>query len=176
MTKSPWAASKHAVRTMRNPAQALSGSPREREGAGAEPLHDGRRPRKVRRPWRCSTEEPAGVLGSERVHSSARNVRDPSRPRRQGPRLPPWGLREVAKPITGSTGKGWSAERKSEEVVVAMIGRTTQPVVAKDLQPGARSRNGQGLGPRSLADRFGSAANTSGKVECGWSTAWGRAV
>ncbi len=31
-------------------------------------------------------------------------------------------LREVAIPITGSTGKWWSAERKSEEAVVAMIG------------------------------------------------------
>jgi hypothetical protein len=31
-------------------------------------------------------------------------------------------LREVARPITGSPGKWWSAERKSEEVVLAMIG------------------------------------------------------
>ena len=31
-------------------------------------------------------------------------------------------LREVATPITGSPGKWWSAERKSEEVVVARIG------------------------------------------------------
>jgi hypothetical protein len=31
-------------------------------------------------------------------------------------------LREVATPITGGPGKWWSAERKSEEVVVAMIG------------------------------------------------------
>jgi hypothetical protein len=34
-------------------------------------------------------------------------------------------LREVAKPITGSTGKWWSAGRKSEEVIVVMMAGTT---------------------------------------------------
>jgi hypothetical protein len=40
----------------------------------------------------------------------------------------------VAKPITGGPGKWWSVERKSEEAIaVAMIGGTTEPVVAKGL-------------------------------------------
>ena len=52
--------------------------------AGAEPLHDGRRPWKVRRTWRCSTQKPAGLWGAEWSHSQSRNERDPSRPR---PRL-----------------------------------------------------------------------------------------
>ena len=60
-------------------------------------------------------------------------VEPPSRPRHQWARLLAWVLREVAEPITCRPWKCWSAKRKSEEVTVAMIGRTTEPVLAKGL-------------------------------------------
>jgi len=63
------------------------------ERAGAEPLFWRRRPWKVQRSWSCSTEEPVGVVGSECVHSSIWNVRDPSRHRHNGPRMPTCGAR-----------------------------------------------------------------------------------
>jgi hypothetical protein len=81
-----------------------------------------------------STQEPAGVVGAERPHSPSLNRRDPSRPRRFWPQVAGLGCPGAAKPITGGPGKWWSAERKSEEAIaVAMIGGTTEPVVAKGL-------------------------------------------
>ena len=52
-------------------------------------------------------------------------------------------LREVATPITGSPGKWWSAERKSEEAIVAMIG--VDNITRRSEGPLARRRprNGQ---------------------------------
>src|SRR6266511_3988889 len=85
--------------------------------AGAEPRPHGRRPWTVRRPWKRSTQEPAGLWGAERSHSPSWNRRDPSRHRRHGcgyasPQCP-----VAAKPIRGGPAKWWSVERKSEEAI-----------------------------------------------------------
>ena len=82
----------------------------------------GRRPRTVRRPWKCGTYGPDGVLGAERSHSPPWNRRDPSRHRRQRPRGAALGAPVAARPISVKSVKWRSVERKSEEVVVAMIG------------------------------------------------------
>lgn len=83
----------------------------------------------------------------------------------------------MATPITGSPGKWWSAERKSEEVIVAMIG--VDNITRRSEGPLARwrSRNGQDRYAVEEPRRsLGPVANTPGKVECDRSTAWGRAV
>ncbi len=67
--------------------------PVETERTGAEPLFWRRRPWKVQRSWSYSTEGPVGVVGAERIHSSIRNVRDPSRHRHNGHRMPTCGAR-----------------------------------------------------------------------------------
>ena len=53
---------------------------------------------------------------------STERERSVSAPALQVPGRQPGVLREVATPITGSPGKWWSVERKSEEVIRAMIG------------------------------------------------------
>jgi hypothetical protein len=84
--------------------------------------------------------------------------------------------REEAKPITGRTGKWWSAERKSEEAIVVMIGADN--ITRRSEGPLARCAITQR--PRRCAEEprrsLGPVANSSGKLECGRSTAWGRAV
>ena len=76
------------------------------------------------------------------------------------PALRPWAslpgvLREAAKPITGSTGKWWNAERQSAEVIVAMIG--VDNITRRSEGPLARSATEQRPRhlPRSLAGRLG---------------------
>ena len=87
-----------------------------------------------RRASMFSAEGPVGVMGAEPTHTSTWRARDPSCPRHQRPQARELGvLGEVAKPATGRPGKWWSAERKSEEFVVARIGRISESVVAKYL-------------------------------------------
>ena len=68
-------------------------------------------------------------------------------------------LREVATPITGGPGKWWSAERKSEEVVVAMIGvdnitrRSEGPLARCAIKQRPRSDNGRGASQIAGAGR-----------------------
>ena len=56
------------------------------------------------------------------AQSGTERGRSVSAPALTAPGCQPGALREVATPITGGPGKWWSAERKSEEATVAMIG------------------------------------------------------
>ena len=108
---------------------------------------------------------------------STERERSVSAPASTAPGLPAWGAPGAAKPITGSTGKGWSAERKSEEAVVAMIGVDNR--TRRSEGPLARCAITQRPRPVSAEEprrSLGPSANTPGRVECGRSTAWGRAV
>ena len=118
-------------------------------------MYPGRRPCEVRRPWRRSTEEPAGVVGSERGESSARNVGYPSRPWRYGAGKPARSRQEGAKPITVAREV---AERRAEVGgghTVAMIGVDNK--TRRSEGPLARSATEQRPRhlPRSLAGRLG---------------------
>ena len=68
-------------------------------------------------------------------------------------------LREVATPITGCPGKWWSAERKSEEVVVAVIGvdnitrRSEGPLARCAIRQRPRPDNGRGASQIAGAGR-----------------------
>ena len=68
-------------------------------------------------------------------------------------------LREVATPITGGPGKGWSAERKSEEVVLAMIGadnitrRSEGPLARCAIKQRPRPLGGRGASQVAGAGR-----------------------
>ena len=83
--------------------------------------------------------------------------RSVSAPASRVPGCQPGALREVAKPITGRPGKWWNAERKSEEVVVAMIGADN--ITRRSEGPLARcaimQRPRPLWRPRSLVGRLG---------------------
>jgi hypothetical protein len=61
-------------------------------------------------------------LRAVRAERCGERERAVSAPAFTAPGCHPGVLREVVKPITGRTGKGWNAERQSEEIIVAMIG------------------------------------------------------
>jgi hypothetical protein len=93
----------------------------------------------------------------------------------------------MAKPISGDPVKWWSVERKSEEGVVAVI--DVDNTTRRSEGPPARCAWLTGEGLRDCRERLfalvrlsenrvralGSVVNTGGSVECGWSTAWGKA-
>lgn len=135
----------------------------------------------------CSTQEPVGVWGVERLYSSSLNRRGPSRHRlsRPGGAVP--GAPVTAKPISGDPVKWWSVERKSEEGVVAVI--DVDNTTRRSEGPPARCAWLTGEGLRDCRERLfalvrlsenrvralGSVVNAGGFVECDWSTAWGKA-
>lgn len=93
----------------------------------------------------------------------------------------------AAIPISGDPVKWWSVERKSEEGVVAVIG--VDNITRRSEGPPARCACLTGEGCEGLLNAIrprirssenrvrvlGFGANTGGFVECGGSTAWGKA-
>jgi hypothetical protein len=96
--------------------------------------------------------------------------RSVSAPASTAPARQPGVLREVVTPITGSPGKWWSAERKSEEVVVAMIG--VDNITRRSEGPLARCAFRQR--PRPLCGRGASQDAGAGRQRCGKRNAAGR--
>ena len=96
--------------------------------------------------------------------------RSVSAPAFTAPGRQPGVLREVATPITGSPGKWWSAERKSEEVIVAVIG--VDNITRRSEGPLARCAITQR--PRPLCGRGASQIAGAGCQRCGERNVAGR--
>ena len=104
------------------------------------------------------------------AQSCTERGRSVSAPASTAPGRQPGVLQEVVTPITGRSGKWWSAERKSEEVVVAMIG--VDNITRRSEGPLARCAFRQR--PRPLCGRGASQDAGAGRQRCGERNAAGR--
>ena len=108
-------------------------------------------------------------IGTHAQFSTERG-RSVSAPAFMAPGRQPGVLREVATPITGCPGKWWSAERKSEEVILAVIG--VDNITRRSEGPLARWAIRQR--PRPLRGRGASQVAGAGRQRCGRRNAAGR--
>ncbi len=169
-----------------NPAASSFAPGFDRGHAGAEPGLGGRRPRKAPRSWN-SADGPAGVWGVERLHSSSRNRRDPSRPGNTtwpsgcrpmvpggGAAYKPTGEGVACRAEVGggsSSDDGWDNTTWSERRASSQVCSVVEDRVA-GLPFGLSTRL---VCSENRHVELGSSVNAGGSAECRRSTAWGKA-